>query len=236
MARQNSRGNPRGANYGRGPSARRGDVPLADVRHQFVAQTSRSVAGIAWRWRNEIVGLLAFCVAFGLVVEDYGRRTAWLLLAAVLIVIAAIGPLRRFVVGRFWCAVSRHRLFATFDEAYVFNRSGKYPLILAVRRTSVGERAYVWCRAGMCSEDLEARVDDIRSSCYARDARVTRHRRWSHIVNVDIVRRDPLAAEERVPSVLVQRLRKAMPPTWATPRGSDGPGQPWTWKVVDDGE
>jgi len=190
------------ARTGRG---RRGELTLVDLRQQLVDNTSRSVAGVAWRWRNEAVGVLLFLTVFGLTVERLGRTGAWITLAVAVLFIVAAPQLRRFVVGRFWCAVTRHRVFAVFAEARIFNRSGRYPLILRVGRTPVGERALVWCRPGICAEDLDLRVPEIRTACFAREARVFRSGRFSQLVTVEVVRRDPLAAKETVPSPLVRQ-------------------------------
>ena len=73
------------------------------------------------------------------------------------------------------------------------------------RPTKVGERIHVLCRAGICAEDFEAHIGELRAACYARDARVTRNRRWSQLVTIDIIRRDTLAASELIKSPL-QRL------------------------------
>ena len=61
------------------------------------------------------------------------------------------------------------------------------------------------CRAGISAEDFQDRTEELRAACYARDARVTRNRRWSHLVTIDIIRRDTLAADHTVSSPL-QRL------------------------------
>ena len=53
------------------------------------------------------------------------------------------------------------------------------------------------CRAGICAEDFEAHIGELRAACYARDARVTRNRSWSQLVTIDIIRRDKLAAKTR---------------------------------------
>ena len=189
-------------NGGRAARRRGGDLPLVDLRRQLVVDTSKSVLGVAWRWRSEALGLLLFLALFGALSDRIGS-SVWLLVGLVVPCVLAVPAPRRLVVGRFWCAVTRHRLFAVFDESRVFNRSGRFPLIVRVGRTPVGERAIVWCRPGICAEDLEARVEDIRAACMARDARVTRHERWSHIVFVEIVRRDPLAAEQIIRPSLV---------------------------------
>ncbi len=66
------------------------------------------------------------------------------------------------------------------------------------------------CRAGICAEDFEAHIGELRAACYARDARVTRNRRWSQLVTIDIIRRDTLAASELITSPL-QRLTARYP-------------------------
>jgi len=60
----------------------------------------------------------------------------------------------------------------------------------------------VLCRAGISAEDFQDRTEELRAACYARDARVTRNRRWSHLVTIDIIRRDTLAAGELITSPL----------------------------------
>jgi hypothetical protein len=56
--------------------------------------------------------------------------------------------------------------------------------------------------AGICAEDFEAHTGELRAACYARDARVTRNRRWSQLITIDIIRRDTLAARELIKSPL----------------------------------
>ena len=50
------------------------------------------------------------------------------------------------------------------------------------------------CRAGISAEDFQDRTEELRAACYARDARVTRNRRWSHLVTIDIIRRELIAS------------------------------------------
>ena len=110
--------------------------------------------------------------------------------------VLAVPHSRRFITRRFWCVLARHRLQRLCYEARLHTRSGRLPLILWTRPTKVGERTWVLCRAGICAEDFEAHIGELGAACYARDARVTRNRRWSHLVTIDIIRRDTLAASE----------------------------------------
>ncbi len=73
-------------------------------------------------------------------------------------------------------------------------RSGRLPLVLRIYPTQVGDRALIWCRAGICAGDFEERAKEFAAACYARQARVEGSRRWAQLVQLDIVRRDTLAA------------------------------------------
>jgi hypothetical protein len=88
-------------------------------------------------------------------------------------------------------------------------RSGRLPLVLRIHPTQIGERALIWCRAGICAADFEAHTPEIAAACYARQARVEAHKRWTQLVNLDIVRRDTLAPHHVIPSGLADA-----PPRW----------------------
>ena len=124
--------------------------------------------------------------------------------AAFAAVVLAVPHSRRFITRRFWCVLARHRLQRLCYEARLHTRSGRLPLVLWTRPTKVGERTWVLCRAGICAEDFDAHIGELRAACYARDARVTRNRRWSQLVTIDIIRRDTLAARELIASPLAR--------------------------------
>ena len=162
----------------------------------------RTPAGIAWRWRTELL-TLAF-IAAALRRLDTWTTLTWaaIILAGLLAVTFAVPHSRRFITRRAWCVLARHRLQRLCYEARLHTRSGRLPLILWTRPTKVGERTWVLCRAGICAEDFEAHIGELRAACYARDARVTRNRRWSHLITIDIIRRDTLAAARLITSPL----------------------------------
>ena len=124
--------------------------------------------------------------------------------------VLAVPHSRRFITRRLLCVLARHRLQKLCFEARLHTRSGRIPLILWIRPTKVGERAWILCRAGVCAEDFEAHIGELRAACYARDARVIRNRRWSHLVTINIVRRDTLAASTTITSPL-ERLTALYP-------------------------
>jgi hypothetical protein len=70
--------------------------------------------------------------------------------------------------------------------------------VLWIRPTEVGERAWIWCRAGICADDFDAHTGEISAACYAREARVTKHARHSQLVTIDVIRHDTLHANRMV--------------------------------------
>jgi hypothetical protein len=173
----------------------------------FFGEIHRSAAGSIWRWRTE------FTVSASLAGWIYWMMQVITVTWAVVVVIGTAGILalvpytRRYAMGRFWCLVTRHRLQKLCWEARLHTRSGRLPLILRIRPTEVGERAHVWCRAGICAEDFEAHTEEIRSACYARDARVARNKRHSQLITIDVIRRDTLhAARQVMPHVIPQTV------------------------------
>jgi len=174
----------------------------------------RSAAGVAWRWRTELAILLALTAALWRLTLLLTIIRAAIALGALLLLLLAVPVTRRFITRRFWCVLARHRIQRLCYEARLHTRTGRLPLVLWTRPTKVGERARVLCRAGICAEDFEAHIGELRAACFARDARVTRNPRWSHLVTIDIIRRDTLAASRSVPSPL-QALgppRPGLPP------------------------
>jgi hypothetical protein len=109
---------------------------------------------------------------------------------------------RRALSAALGCTVTRHRLRTALAELRLTSRAGRLPLTLWLAPTPVGERVWLWCRAGVSAEDLADETDGLRSVCFARDVRVTRDRRWSSLVSVHVVRRDPLGAGRTVSSPL----------------------------------
>jgi hypothetical protein len=105
--------------------------------------------------------------------------------------------------------LSRHRIQRVCFETRMHTRSGRLPLVLRIHPTQVGERALIWCRAGICKADFEAHTGEIAAACYARQARVKGNQRWAQLVTVDVVRRDTLAAHQVIHSGLPRPRRQA---------------------------
>jgi hypothetical protein len=173
----------------------------------------RSAAGIAWRWRTELTILTILTAAVWRLALLITLTWAIVVVAAPIVAALAVPVTRRFITRRFWCVLTRHRIQKLCYEARLHTRSGRLPLILWIRPTKVGERAWLLCRAGICAEDFDDHTGELRAACYARDARITRNDRFSHLVTIDVIRRDTLAATQTVASPLTAlRHRKAAPP------------------------
>ena len=161
-------------------------------------------AGIAWRWRTELLTLVSIAIVLRWLDTWTNLTWAAVTLGGFAAVVLAVPHSRRFITRRFWCVLARHRLQRLCYEARLHTRSGRLPLVLWTRPTKVGERTWVLYRAGICAEDFDAHIGELRAACYARDARVTRNTRWSHLVTIDIIRRDTLAAGELIASPLAR--------------------------------
>jgi hypothetical protein len=73
-------------------------------------------------------------------------------------------------------------------EAWIQTRYGKLPVILLTSPRPYGERAYVWCPAGVSQEDFEEARDILCSACWATNIEVSSSDRYSHIVILDLFR------------------------------------------------
>lgn len=169
----------------------------------WAVEFHRSPAGVAWRWRTELI--LSAATLAGYIRLAIAITAIWaaVVLAGVLAVALAVPHSRRFLKRRAWCLICRHRLQRVFYETRMHTRAGRLPLILWITPTKVGERAWILCRAGICADDFDTSKGEIGSACYAREARVIRSKKWSHLVTLDIVRHDPLTAQVIIPSHVI---------------------------------
>jgi hypothetical protein len=182
------------------------------VLDELAVRFHRTTAGVAWRWRTELLIASAAGAAIWRLSRDMSLTWAAITLAGIVLGLLAIPGTRRYVTRRFWCVLARHRIQKLCYEARLHTRAGRLPLVLWTRPTKVGERAHLLCRAGICAEDFEAHIGELRAACYAREARVTRNRRWSQLVTIDIIRRDTLAADRHVPSPLMTTRPRPLTP------------------------
>ncbi|MGH3817331.1 MAG: hypothetical protein ACRDRE_06110 [Pseudonocardiaceae bacterium] len=98
--------------------------------------------------------------------------------------------------------LTRARLRAAFEELRLSRRSGRLPVTFAVVPTAVGERVWLCCPIGVCAEDIAEETDRLRAACFARDIRITRDHRFSALIVIEVIRRDPLATTTPITSPL----------------------------------
>ena len=163
------------------------------VLDDLAARVHRSAAGVLWRFRTELTTLAVVGAGYAALARLAHLIPAALITGGLILTLAALPWSRRFLIRRAWCVLSRHRIQKVCFETRLHTRSGRLPLVLRIHPTEVGDRALIWCRAGICFEDFEAHTGEIAAACYARTARVERSKRWAQIVAVHIVRRDTLA-------------------------------------------
>src|SRR5215472_6370611 len=137
---------------------------------ELVPKWNRTPAGIAWRWRTELATLSTLAVVFWRLDTWTNAIWAGVILGGLAAEAIVVPHSRRFITRRFWCILARHRLQRLCYEARLHTREGRLPLITWIRPTKVGERAWLLCRAGICAEDFEAHIGELRAACYARDA------------------------------------------------------------------
>ena len=160
---------------------------------RLLGQVHHSAAGAIWRFRTELSALLAGMTGIWELAKAVTLAWAMIITATLALAVVTVPPTRRTAIRRAWCVLSRHRIQRVCFETRMHTRSGRLPLVLRIFPTEVGERALIWCRAGICAEDLEAHAPEIAAACYARQVRIEGDRRWAQLVQVDIVRRDTLA-------------------------------------------
>jgi hypothetical protein len=175
------------------------------VLDRAFAQVHHSAAGTIWRFRTELAVLaIAIAGAWKLAVTV---TADWMVIILAASAVMSLAPpwTRRFIIRRAWCVLSRHRIQRVCFETRMHTRSGRLPLVLRITPTQVGERALIWCRAGICAEYFEAHAAEIAAACLARQARIEGSKRRAQLVNVDIVRRDTLAPHHVISSGLADR-------------------------------
>jgi len=163
----------------------------------------RSPVGMCWRWRTELAVLLAWLAGW-LRVSWWLGTYSWSagVLVGLVLVLVLVPWSRRFLLARFWCTFTRHRLQRVFWELRLHTRAGHLPWVLWTHGTPVGVRAWVTCPPGTCADDFRNSAKEIAAACGAWEARVVASRRWSLLITIDVLRRDLLAPGTTIPSRL----------------------------------
>jgi hypothetical protein len=160
------------------------------------------VVRVLWHWLPEIVTAGTAVYGWTWLMSTTSLPVSLLVVAVVVGVPAAVGPVRCRIVATAWCVIVRHRLRLCFAAFIATNRQGTLPLILAARPTPAGERVWVWLRPGLALTDLEAegQTQKLAVACWANEVRVTREgRRFAALIRIDITRREPLTRRVNSP-------------------------------------
>jgi len=159
---------------------------------------------LAWVFRHlpEILLMVLLVRVWQVTAEQIGPLWTNIVTAAIAVGLVWWRRSRRWLSGLLRCMLTRARLRAAFAELRLARRSGRLPVTLAMVPTAVGERVWLCCPIGVCAEDIADETDRLRAACFAREIRITRDRRFSALVVVEVIRRDPLAASAPVPSPL----------------------------------
>ncbi|MGH3684472.1 MAG: hypothetical protein ACRDSM_05325 [Pseudonocardiaceae bacterium] len=166
----------------------------------------RSLLGrlMGWVLRHlpEILFLVLLVRIWQVTAEQIGPLWTTVLAVAAVVGLVWWRRSRRWLSAVVGCMVTRARLRAAFAELRLSRRSGRLPVTLALVPTAVGERVWLCCPLGVSAEDIASETDRLRAACFARDIRITRDRRFSALVIVKVIRRDPLAATTPIRSPL----------------------------------
>ena len=156
---------------------------------------------LAWSWRVELGMLAAIAGLSALIADSVGLIGLAAVAGAGLAVGAALlcwPPARKQIFARAWCVITPHRILVGCANAWVQTRRGRLPFILYTAGTDVGERVYVWCRAGITAADLLAARHVLAGACWATEVRVIPSTRYAHLVILEVIR-NPYA-ERAVPT------------------------------------
>lgn len=159
-----------------------------------------------WRWLPELLIIGGIVTAFVWLTRlDIPAWAAAATIVAPVAVLLLIPGVNRVIIGWFWVDITRHRLRSFFSENGLRNRSGRLPWLLVIYPTKVGEAAWVVLVGGLCCQDVEERLRSLGSTCFAREGRVVAHRKFAHLIRLEVIRRDPFETSKPIKSKLLGR-------------------------------
>jgi hypothetical protein len=163
---------------------------LAELQQNLRPVARPNPLVLLWRWRYELALLTGFPVAITILITQLSPLWSLAVIAAIAVTLATWPEARCWLVAHARCVITTHRVRTGCAQAWLHSRHGKLPIILLTSPKPFGERVHLWCRAGTCLEDFESTSDILRSACWARDVHVASSTRYSHIVILDVIRRE----------------------------------------------
>ena len=141
---------------------------LAEVGTAISSVPRPGLTELLWNWRYEL--LIAAWLAGPLTAVGLMLGTSWLIATVATEAILLVSPpVRRWLIARAWCVITSHRIRTGCKHAWIQSRDGRLPVVVRIRPAAFGERALVWCRAGIVPDDLAAARDVISTTCWAHD-------------------------------------------------------------------
>lgn len=166
-----------------------------DVAETIVEAILRAL----WAFRLE----LALASAYGTLgllanhlLDDEG---VWLAQAAVVALVLAIAPFRRFVGSRLRHARVRRQWARAVLSARIHSLDGRVPIVRQMKDIPAGERFEVRVPRGSSVPELEQASEVIAAALQIRELRVRRSADNASRAEIVIARRDPLAVGPPVP-------------------------------------
>jgi hypothetical protein len=154
-------------------------------------------AGSLLRWRTEVALVaLAIIGAHVFTVSGTSYRTTLVRALITAGVLMAQRETRVWVVDHAHCLLTRHRLYTALEGVRAEVGALRLPIVLWVRPSPTGERAYLWRRPGITAEMLCVRTDKIAADCWAKEAHFSFNSRWPAMIVVDVVRRSAESSGE----------------------------------------
>lgn len=156
----------------------------------------RQISGWIIRARAELTCLIVLLTAYVALLKTTGWSSATVLIVETSTVVGLI--LLPGTRARMWAVTSRHRIYKCMYETRTMTPNGTMPYLIWASPSPVGERIRVWLPAGLSVSDLASITEALASACYATEARTEVNRRWTHLVTIIIVRRDPFTGKRLV--------------------------------------
>jgi len=159
-----------------------------------LAWSVRRLVLLAVAWRGEVSATVVVLLVRGELASVFGSDAATIVVLVLIAGLLVWSPSRRWLVARLWCGIARRRVLGCLAETRTETSSGDLPWVLRSRPTAVGERLTLWCRVGQSAEQIGQRIDALRSAAWCREVRVSRDPARGHLVYIEVIRRDTLAA------------------------------------------
>lgn len=172
---------------GRRRRSRRGDY-LTQLQRDLMPVRHPNVLVLIWRWRWELMLGVGLPAQVAVLVSEFGWLWAVTALGTGIVTFTAWPTARRWLLEHVRCIITAHRIRTGCAQAWIQTRYGKLPVILLTSPRPYGERAYIWCPAGVSQEDFKEARDILRSACWATGIHVSSSDRYSHIVILDLFR------------------------------------------------